>query len=52
LGARLAQRIARVLAERQRQNVIVVRLGLVEFAQCQALLGKSGAIGDVSVASS
>ena len=46
LGARLAERVDRVVAHRQRQNVFVVILRFVELSQRETLLGERGAIGD------
>jgi hypothetical protein len=46
LGARLAKRVDGVVAHRQRQNVIVVALGFVEFSECEAFVGKRRTVGD------
>ena len=46
LGARLAQRVDRVITHRQRQDVFVVPQRLFEFSQRQALLGERGAVRD------
>ena len=46
LGARLAERIDRVVAQWQRQNVLVMAQRLVEFAERQAFLGQRRAVGD------
>jgi hypothetical protein len=46
LGARLAQRVDRVITHRQRQDVFVVPQRLFEFSQRQALLGERGAVSD------
>ena len=46
LRARLAERIDRLVAHRQRQDVVVVALRLVEFSEFEALFGERGAVGD------
>jgi hypothetical protein len=52
LGARLAERIDRIIARRQRQNVFVVAFCFREFSECEALLCERSAVGDVSTTSS
>jgi hypothetical protein len=46
LGARLAESIDRVVAHRQRENVLVVIFRLGELPQFRTLFGKRRAIGD------
>src|SRR3984957_4791493 len=46
LGARLAESIDRVVAHRQRENVLVVIFRLGELPQFKTLFGKRRAIGD------
>src|ERR1700685_2748748 len=46
LGARLAERVDRIVAQRQRQNVLVVAQPLVELAERQAFLGERRAVSD------